>query len=98
MITFRSGFWLLQASILHQLKGKSHIVNLLMQNQKWISLNRQGSSHFEPQGLLCFLHLLLKALWGEEEVVQRDKVVLQQPHQQNQVNSICKLATNTKTA
>lgn len=43
-------------------------------------------------------HLLLKALRGEEEVVQRDKVVLQQPHQQNQVHSVSKLATNTQTA
>lgn len=42
-------------------------------------------------------HLLFEALWGEEEVVQRDKVVLKEPHQQNQVHSISKLHTNMQT-
>lgn len=57
-----SGLWSLQTSVLHQFKGKGHIVDLLV-----------------------------KILWGEEKVVERHKISLQQPHQQHQINTICKL-------
>lgn len=36
-------------------------------------------------------YLLFKAVWGQEEAVQGDKVALQEPHEQHQVDPICKL-------
>lgn len=36
-------------------------------------------------------YLLIEVFWCEEEVVEWNKVAFQQPHQQHQVNSICKL-------
>lgn len=35
--------------------------------------------------------LLFKAVWGQEEAVQGYKVALQEPHEQHQVDPICKL-------
>ena len=42
-------------------------------------------------------HLLVEAVRGQVEVVQGDKVVLQQAHQQNQVHAICKLEKHSVT-
>lgn len=36
-------------------------------------------------------YLLFKAVWGQEEAVQGYKVALQEPHEQHQVDPICKL-------
>lgn len=36
-------------------------------------------------------YLLFKAVWGQEEAVQRHEVALQEPHEQHQVHPICKL-------
>lgn len=41
------------------------------------------------------IHLLFEALGGEEEVVQRDKIILKQPHQQHQVDAVGKLRKPT---
>ena len=38
-------------------------------------------------------YLLLKALWCEVKVIQRNKVVFQKPHQQHQVDTVCELDT-----
>lgn len=34
---------------------------------------------------------MVKIIWGEEEVVERNKISFQEPHQQNQVHPISKL-------
>lgn len=44
------------------------------------------------------IHLLFEALGGEEEVVQRDKIILKQPHQQHQVDTVGKLRKQTDNA
>lgn len=44
------------------------------------------------------IHLLFEALGGEEEVVQRDKIILKQPHQQHQVDTVGKLRKQTDKA
>lgn len=36
-------------------------------------------------------YLLFKAVWGQEEAVQGYKVAFQEPHEQHQVDTICKL-------
>lgn len=41
------------------------------------------------------IHLLFEAFGGEEEVVQRDKIIFKQPHQQHQVDTVGKLHTPT---
>lgn len=44
-----------------------------------------------PSNVRVLLYLLIKVLWSEKEVVERHKVSLQQPHQQHQVDPVCKL-------
>lgn len=44
------------------------------------------------------IHLLFEALGGEEEVVQRDKIIFKQPHQQHQVDAVGKLHKATASA
>lgn len=88
--TFRSGFRFLQASILHQLKGEGHVVNLREQNI--VQLYDKFAQFRASQHCI---HLLFKALGGEEEVVQRNKIIFKQPHQQHQVHTVSKLHKQT---
>lgn len=41
------------------------------------------------------LYLLVEIFWCEEEVVEWHKVSLQQPHQQHQIHTVCKLKQQT---
>lgn len=41
-------------------------------------------------------YLMVKIVWGEEEVVERNKISFKEPHQQNQVHTISKLMITEK--
>lgn len=45
-----------------------------------------------PHLYFRYIYLLVKILRCQEEVVERHKVSFQQPHQQHQIDAVCKLA------
>lgn len=51
----------------------------------------QSSILHQLKGEGDVVDLLIKILWREKKVVQWHKVALQQPHQKDQVNTVCKL-------